>query len=172
MARGADTSFAFSTPRLVVDEWHRMAEVHGIDLVEVVSGVLTERTTAALPPSWQGDFDAARATAWIQERDAESPTLLAIERDSDGPAGLVVLFLDASDVRLGYVLAEGAWGRGLATELVAGVVAWARGRADIVTITGGVDAGNTASANVLTKTGFAMIEARGSELIYQLQLTR
>ncbi len=53
-------------------------------------------------------------------------------------------------VRLGYLLAERGWGRGMASELVAGFVGWCRENG-VVSISGGVAIDNPASARVLVK---------------------
>ena len=129
-----------------------MEAASGVDLAAVLPNLLTATTTASLPETWQGVYSNERARAWIGERDAESPTLLVVDRMSSEPIGLVMLVEmedDSSiDLRIGYLLAESSWGRGLATELVAGLVAWARRQPAIHTLTGGVAARNTASADV------------------------
>ncbi|MDJ0976200.1 MAG: GNAT family N-acetyltransferase [Planctomycetota bacterium] len=148
---------SFETSRLDVATW----QPQRADLIAAVMSILTEATTSSLPAPWQGAYDEQRASAWIASRDAEGPTLLVVDRAAQQPVGLLILFEegtpDARHVRLGYVLAEPAWGRGLATELVAGFVAWCRALPDIASITGGVEAGNAASARVLEKNGFRMV---------------
>ena len=62
------------------------------------------------------------------------------------------------DLRIGYLIAEQDWGKGLATELLAGLVAWARSQPSVHSVTGGVDPANLASARVLTKNGFDQVE--------------
>ena len=157
----------FETERLLVAEW-RSRELGGRspdELAAVVVSLLTERVTAPLPPDWQGVYTAERARGWIEERDAEGTTLLVV-RKSDGEAvGLVMLFEapstedeGASDVRLGYLLAEAVWGQGVASELVEGLVGWCRGEEGLATITGGVALDNPASARLLEKNGFSEIE--------------
>lgn len=179
MLVGHDTTqrCTFSTPRLLVGDWHRVANEHGLDLVEVVRSVLTTATTAALPPEWHGDFDHERARQWVAARDAESPTRLAFASDSGQPIGLLILFESAGrrdparvELRLGYVLAESAWGEGLASELVGGLVDWARSEPSIETISGGVAKDNAASARVLLKNGFEPATMREDEQIYELIL--
>lgn len=167
----------YTTDRLRVEEWHHLAERSGSDLVEVVGRVLTPSTTAALPPDWQGDFDRARAERWIETRDAESPTLLVSDRTSGDAVGLVILFemiseaaAQAVDVRLGYVLAESWWGRGLATELVEGLVRWAMSEPAVRSLSGGVAHDNPASARVLVKCGFSPTEEASEEQVYRLDL--
>ncbi len=121
-----------------------------------------------------------RAAAWIEERDDESTTLIAIERDTERAVGLVILFEipneevdDGVDIRLGYLLAERDWGRGLATELVAGLVAWCRSSGRVRSIAGGVEIDNPASAQVMVKNSFAPTGQRQEgEETYQLRFTR
>jgi len=83
--------------------------------------------------------------------------LLVVEKDGGTPIGLVFVHEDEQggdvDVRLGYLLAESAWGRGLATELVRGFVDVCRDRG-ARSIAGGVGKSNAASRRVLEKCGF------------------
>lgn len=166
----------FETDRLRVEPWHRSELPEGMRLADVVAQILTERSTRALPDEWHGDFTVVRAQAWIDERDAESPTLLATEGASGRPVGLVILYAvprdDATvDLRIGYLFSEDSWGRGLATELVSGLVGWSRMQPSLHTLTGGVDATNEASARVLVKNGFSRISADADdEAVYQLDV--
>lgn len=168
----------FRTDRLDVAEWHNIALPAGRELAHVLPDLLTPATTRALPPAWHGDYDRARAASWIRERDDESATLMVLDRATGDPLGLVILFeIEAGDpsggveLRLGYLLAESAWGRGLGTELVAGLVEWCRSEPRIRSIAGGVEPDNAASARVLTKNGFttAGVPTEG-EQIYELVL--
>ena len=167
----------FSTNRLVVDEWHNQATRFDLNLVNVVSTVLTAATTADLPSEWRGDFDAERAERWVQARDIESPTLLAMELETGRIVGLLILFEAADeldprgvDVRLGYALAEAAWGRGFASELVGGLIEWSRSEPSIRTISAGVAPTNEASAQVLRKNGFVLSAVSDSEQVYRISL--
>ena len=180
---GAVHRFMYSTPRLLVEPWHEAAERLGLNLADEVARLLTARTTAALPENWRGDFSAERARAWITERDGESPTLLATEFESAATAGLVILGevplapstdnTTGIDLRIGYVIAESMWGRGLATELLAGLVAWARTQPSIQTITGGVESGNRASIRVLDKVGFRHLDTNDDDMLtFQIDLGR
>jgi ribosomal-protein-alanine N-acetyltransferase len=177
MAHDIVRACAFSTRRLMVGEWHDIAGRSGLDLVDSVCAVLTRATTGALPADWQGDFDAERAEYWIEARDAESPTSLAIDRQSGQPIGLLILFeaaaedhRDQLDIRLGYIVAESVWGRGLASELVGGFVTWALAESTIASISGGVASRNMASVQVLHKNGFHLSESRADEHEYRLML--
>lgn len=165
----------FVTERLVVGEWHLLAERTRADLAVAVTSILTEAATRPLPAAWRGPFTLDRSRDWIRERDDESVTLLVMDRASRDPVGLVILFeilVDdgpETDVRLGYVLAEAAWGRGLASELVEGFVSWVRAQSSIRSIGAGVERDNAASARVLTKNGFTPSPvAAEDELIFEL----
>jgi ribosomal-protein-alanine N-acetyltransferase len=166
----------FVTERLRVGPWRATADQAGLDLARVVTELLTEHTTIALPDSWRGDFSIERARAWITERDAESPTLLAVEVASGRPVGLVILAEvpgDGStvDVRIGYIIAEELWGLGFAKELLSGLIDWAQAQALIRTLTGGVDTKNQASVRVLESRGFHRIsDDEGGAATYELNV--
>ena len=147
---------AFVTPRLSVGGWHATS-VAGRDLAGVVVDILTPAVTRNLPESWGGEYTADRARKWIAARDAEGITLLVLDRSSGHPIGLLVLHEEPAheaggfvNARLGYLLGADSWGRGFASELVAGFVSWCC-RHEVASIVGGVAADNPASARVLTK---------------------
>jgi RimJ/RimL family protein N-acetyltransferase len=147
------------------------------DLPAVVAAMLTEPVTRWLPPHWHGAYTRGRAEAWIAEQDAEGTILLVEDRRTGEPLGLVLLFEEAFedgvDVRLGYLLAENAWGRGYGGELLGGFVAWCRARGDVRTIVGGVAPENTASIRLLERYGFVLDgePLPGQDLVYRLSLT-
>jgi RimJ/RimL family protein N-acetyltransferase len=169
----------YQTARLVVAEWHGAPLAAGISLADVVATLLTSKTTRALPLSWRGDYDTDRAAAWVRERDKESVVLMVTERRAAAPVGLVILFSasdqdgsDRVDIRLGYLLGESAWGKGLATELVSGLVEWCRSVPRIRSIAGGVGLDNLASARVLVKSGFEPVGSTvDGEQLFELDLS-
>lgn len=157
-----DNVCTFSTERLLAGEWHSLDgdAWKQQDLAVVVKEMLTERVTHTLPTAWQGTYTLDRARSWIEERDDEGTTLLAVEKASRQPIGLVILFESDScpagaDLRLGYLLVESAWGKGIASELIGGFVAWCRSN-DVRSLAGGVERGNIASRRVLEKCGFVL----------------
>ncbi len=165
----------FVTGRLQVGPWRAVAQRAELDLARVIAELLTDRTTVALPESWQGNYTVDRARAWIEERDTESPTLLVMEADTARPVGLVVLVsvpLDYSmvDVRIGYVIAEASWGRGFATELLSGLIDWMRTERSVRTLTGGVDLTNLASVRVMENNGFRRISIDEVTATYRLDI--
>lgn len=157
--------YAFETARLTVMEWHSLPSSGGTGshLPEIVRDLLTPRVTAPLPEAWHGSYTEERATEWIRDRDSEGTTLVAISKSSDERVGLLLLHelktaeLDGPDLRLGYLIAEPQWGKGYASELVAGLVNWARGQS-FGTIVAGVSPDNLASCRVLEKCGFLRID--------------
>lgn len=174
---------AFETERLLVREWHSPSalDLPQRDLAGVVADMLTEVVTRSLPPSWQDGFSVECARRWIEERDDDGTTLLVVDRSTRQAVGLMILFeMDAeaaaggTEVRLGYLLAEPAWGKGLASELVQGFVAWCRGQAAISSLAGGVEGDNPASRRVLEKNDFqpaqGEAEPLGGEQIFRLRL--
>ena len=176
MSDDSSALWAFVTDRLEVGPWHEVADHLDVDLGQVVAELLTPRTTVALPRAWQGDHTAESAWGWIHDRDAEASMTLVVETASREPLGLLVLAEAATpgtglDLRIGYLFAESAWGRGLATELVSGVIAWARTQPGIRTLTGGVDRDNQPSARVLEKCGFELIDEPDShDLLYRREI--
>jgi RimJ/RimL family protein N-acetyltransferase len=129
----------------------------------VVAEMATVRTTVALPESWQGDLTVESARRWIDDRDSDASMSLIAEIPSEQPVGILVLGEvplpgPGVDLRIGYLFAESSWGRGLATELVSGVIDWARTQPGIRMLTGGVDPENRASVRVLEKCGFRVID--------------
>lgn len=171
--------YRFSTARLDAREWHdaeRDGSVH--DLPAIVGAMLTEPVTRWLPTAWHGPYTRARAEGWIADRDAEGPVLVVTSRETRVPLGLVLLFeertADGIEVRVGYLLAEHAWGSGYGSELVAGLVAWCRERRDVRAIVGGVAPENAASIRVLERHGF--VRSTGDEptdeLIYRLRIPK
>lgn len=161
-----DDGFGFETGRLRCGPWIEEARRIGADLVSIVAELLTPRTTVGLPPAWHGEFSAERAKAWIEERATDSTTLLVTEKSSHQPIGLVILAallpddVDV-DLRVGYVITDTWWGRGIATELVAGLVDWGRRQPAIASMTAGVDPGNAASVRVLERSGFRHVAPDG-----------
>lgn len=144
---------SFATERLSVSPWDEGLAAGDGALLDELATVVSPAVTAFLPPALQlsarGDV-----AAWARRLDAQAAVSLVRLRDGGALAGLLVLSAGAGAVRVGYLLGERHWGRGLASELVAGLVA----RLGAVGFRGeaaaGVEPGNPASARVLVKAGF------------------
>ena len=169
----------FLTRRLSVGPWYGAADDHGILLAEAVAAILSPSTTQALPSAWQGVYTVERARRWVLERDGESQNLLVVDRFSAESIGLVILYEDSVEhnarrqLRIGYVIKESSWGEGIASELVAGLVNWARSQSLLGSLIGGVESHNAASARVLTKNGFRLThrDPAGETDTYTLELS-
>ena len=166
----------FETARLRVSRWPSEEDgSESFDLPSWVAGLLTAKVTEPLPDAWRGLYSRGRAEAWIRDRDLEGTTLLVEDRAASRPIGLVLLHdspdpeSPRSDLRVGYLLAETHWGRGYATELLQGLVEWAK-TSPYRGIVAGVSSTNTASKRVLEKCGFAMVGGAGSEEFYFVEL--
>ena len=152
----------FNTERLSVYDWTPTTKCQDqrARLEDALKSLLTESVLQHLPPALHLNDIADGVSAWIDERDTESDVLL-VERKEDGKLiGLLMLSPEeeggrVSSVHVGYLLAETAWGRGIATELMAGLIS-AMMTLKPVTLVGGVDKNNPASARVLQKAGFKL----------------
>ncbi len=150
----------FTTPRLSVHGWRRTLEDAPLRaaLERALAGILTDPVLAHLPPSLQLHEAGGGIAGWIDARAAESEVLLVERREGGALVGLVLLAQGEEiqarrSLHIGYLLAESAWGQGLASELVSGLVAAVEG-AGRLRLLGGVDRDNPASARVLQKAGF------------------
>jgi len=81
--------------------------------------------------------------------------LIIVEKSTRSPIGFIILFESSGgrDLRLGFLLAEPAWGKGFASELIGGFVEWCKNN-DVSTVTCGVEKDNIASRRVLEKNEF------------------
>jgi ribosomal-protein-alanine N-acetyltransferase len=77
--------------------------------------------------------------------------------EQDDAIGSIDLSLIAEgSAELGFLLRRDCWGRGLASEAAAAVIAHAFGPLDLHGLLAAVQTGNTAAARVLEKNGFAL----------------
>ena len=166
------------TPRLVaarlsspaLRDFHRSE----VDLATIAQAVLTPAVTEALPGPWRGEYTRDRATRGAEDTEKQGTVLVVVDKASHSCVGMVVLMefplsiqapVSGSstneammEVRVGYMLRQNAWGRGLATELLQGIVqSFTRDRR-ICCLVGGVDGSNVASARVLQKAGFTQVQ--------------
>lgn len=144
----------FQTERLTVTHWRDvlMDGAARARLEIELDPILTPTTTAFLPPSMAVDTTSDIA-AWIDGRAGESDVCTV--RFLDGTlVGLLILHMSGNAIRIGYLFGEVFWGRGVATELLQGLVAWCKYTGECYQLIGGVETDNTASVRVLEKVGF------------------
>ena len=100
--------------------------------------------------------------------------VFALVRHEDGRAVGGMGFHGVPDeegrTEVGYDLAEGARGRGYATEALRALSAWALARDDVRTVFATIDRGNLASQAVVTRAGFKKVgeDEEENEFAYEL----
>jgi RimJ/RimL family protein N-acetyltransferase len=110
-------------------------------------------------PSWtdrsRADRFIARCRQLAEDGTGARPV---IESRSDGRflgwCGVTCWSPDHRSAKLGYVLTQGAWGHGYATEAASAMLEWAFATLDLNRVQVETDTRNLASARVLEKLGF------------------
>ena len=146
----------FETERLSVRHWGYIIAVPEArrSLFTLLPELLTPEVIAHPPPFF--DLTDQNIDQWIDARDAESDIYLIREIGTDALIGLMFLTLPFNnDFHLGYLLGQSAWGKGYASELLAGLVLHVPKTG--FRLLGGVGRENPASAHVLRKTGFQLV---------------
>jgi len=171
---------SFATDRLKVGSWHASLSTDAARamLIAELSPVLDRAVTRHLPPQLQPKDIPGSLESWVAERGRESEVFCVRDRHSNTLLGLLILAagpeLDKGlAIRLGYLLSQNNWGRGIATELVTGFVSWAHGLKTCLDLIGGVDADNPASGSVLSKAGFERrtdLNSEATSLVYVLEI--
>lgn len=157
----------FETERLTIESWKsRVTDPLNIkDFAGDIIGILTEPVTKYLPEGWQGINEIKKANDWIKRRAEESVFLTVQLLSTLDVVGFLFLYESkASDnsieLRLGYLLSESVWGKGLGSELVKGLVEWCEKQNNIKSVSGGVEIENTGSIRVLEKNGFSIVQSK------------
>lgn len=148
-------AISFSTARLQISS---INSVDGLTPEQVI-GLLSPKVSKNLPAGWQNINTKFSAKTWLQTQLTEGAVLSVQDTTLEQIVGLLFLYgvennAVNAEIRLGYLIAEQAWGRGYATELIAGVVSYFALNNQATAIVAGVEAANVASVKVLTKNGF------------------
>jgi RimJ/RimL family protein N-acetyltransferase len=139
----------FATKRLTVCNWALSVRNDRPRLIDDLTSVLTPQVLQHLPATLQIE-EADGISGWIDARATECDVYVI--RHKDRVIGLLILVTDGDTLHLGYLLAQGAWGRGFASEMLTGLLAVVpKG----IRVMGGVGLENPASAHVLRKLGFS-----------------
>ena len=158
--------FSFVTPRLVIQPIENAASIEP----EAIVKTLTPKATAQLPSDWQTINTMQAAQAWLTQRLVEGMVYKILEKNSRELIGFLFLYEMKNsigmDMRLGYLLSEQYWGKGLGNELINGLITECRHQ-DVTTLIAGVTKENVASAKVLTKNGFILKECEGETEFYE-----
>lgn len=157
---------SFETERLLIKSWKSRVvdSLSEKNFAEEVVSILTEVVTKSLPDGWQGIDNANKAINWVRNRAEESAFLTVQILSTLEVVGFLFLYESKSsdnsiDLRLGYLLSESVWGKGLGSELIKGLVECCEKHNDIKSITGGVEIENIGSIRVLEKNGFVTIQS-------------
>ncbi|MDH5223563.1 MAG: GNAT family N-acetyltransferase [Actinomycetota bacterium] len=120
----------------------------------------------ALFQSWQ-DYTVEQARRFVEEMAKEDPGVPGVpfqfgfaELDHDLLIGDCMLTLDAADppgAEIGFTVAPAHQGRGVATEAVRALLAYAFERQDVGTVRAVIDADNEPSIGVVEHLGFRLV---------------
>lgn len=154
----------FQTSRLHVTHWAECTNnsVCRQKLIAELKPILTSAVLRHLPEPLQLSDHPDAIDVWITERAAESDVMVIRDKSTVAVLGLLILAEmpepnASSEIHLGYLFAETAWGKGYATELLSGLINWYKTEDRSVQLIGGVETDNIASAKVLQKNGFEKI---------------
>jgi ribosomal-protein-alanine N-acetyltransferase len=146
-------------PAVIETERLRLRAPVSSDLDAIVAGANNWNViepTASLPFPYRAEHGRAFIAKGAARRQ-QHPYAIALGESDEviGIAGLY--FVSGVPVELGYWLAEPQWGKGFGAE-AAGALVEAAGQSGIDTIRARVLAHNQASARVLEKIGFVLVE--------------
>lgn len=106
--------------------------------------ILSDEVTEHLPPSFQGITSEHAAKTWLNEQVQSSQVFGLYLNQSEQLVGLLIIYVENHHAHIGYLFAKSNWGKGLATELLAGLIAYGKSHNEWHVINGGVSTENTA----------------------------
>lgn len=173
----------FKTQRVIIKPWRVLeeAELSKHNLLEEVNNILSPNVVKDLPDSWQNLKGLQEIEDWVSEQNQECYFYGLQYLESNELMGLLFLYSENEDIdkstldlRLGYLLKESEWGKGLASEMIKALVSWSKEQKEIQSISGGVEIGNIGSIKVLEKNGFIKSnqEMPSGVLLYELRLLK
>ncbi len=149
----------FKTKRLTIRNWRSdlAKPSKRRQLEDALTAILSPAVLAHLPPPLQLTADSGVGD-WVSARAVESDVLLVSLIGSNTLIGLLIIApghknADLRNLHIGYLLAQSAWGKGYASELLSGLVTALKPETPVQLI-GGVSRDNPASGRVLKKAGF------------------
>ena len=157
LSRAMSSSARYTTGRLAVVPWRTplsAAELRELD------GILDTEVTAFLPPHLLYEPGTSDVSKWASTFSAGESAVSSVRLlGTNELCGLILLRPETSSVHLGYIFGKQHWGKGLATELLRGLMDQLRVERHVGEIHAGVDRHNPASAAVLRKVGFSAMGA-------------
>lgn len=145
----------FETERLKVTELSAALPTEKYEaLILQIPYILTAPVVNNLPPYFHGINDKNQASKWLERMFLDS-RLLQITTLSHELIGFIFIHENTdATAHIGYLLAESHWGKGLATELLKGLINTVHITEPWKMLIAGVDTSNLASINLLIKAGF------------------
>ena len=155
---------SFQTPRLTAAALSSNALPHAKTAMSAqLAAILTADVKRHLPPDLQAVSDAESALQWLEQALEESQFIVIRSSDDDALVGFFLLYVEVDALRerqaryalrLGYVVAEAFQGKGMASEMIAGLVSWCCASGVVSSLSGGAEADNLPSIKALEKNGF------------------
>ncbi len=145
--------------RILLGQWEVRSWEYG-DVGSVVKYANNPKIAENLRDSFPHPYTVDDARAWLQFAILQRPeTHFAIASAEEAIGGIG--FYIQSDIyrrtaEIGYWLGEPFWGKGIATEAVRALTAYAFENSDLVRMYAGVFEGNAASCRVLEKAGYSL----------------
>jgi RimJ/RimL family protein N-acetyltransferase len=137
---------------------------------------MTPNVTRDLPEGWQNISEVNNVENWVRDRKDESYFYTILKKEHERVIGLLFLYSENEknehvDLRLGYLLIESVWGKGIGSELIGGLVNWCKTESIVRSISGGVGENNIGSIKVLEKNGFTKTneKLKGDTLLYRFE---
>ena len=165
----------YQTKRIVVQSLRSYSNQD--DLIKSIFEIMTPAVVKALPDGWHNLQTKDKAKRWVEERKAESDFYIIRLTNTNDIIGFLFLYTSkishgVFDLRLGYLLRESIWGIGIGSELIEGLVSWAKSSTLVASISGGVKKENPGSIRVLEKNGFIRSTEKlpGEMLLYVLNV--
>ena len=146
------------------------------ELYQSIIKILTPEVVSQLPPYFSGIDSRESAQAWFERMLDESLLFLVYQTELQQLIGFSFIYLEQTNegqknAHLGYLLAQGSWGKGFASELVSHLIAHIKTRDLADTLIAGVDESNLASISLLKKLDFSQGESDiPANLFFQLKL--
>ncbi|WP_158304976.1 GNAT family N-acetyltransferase [Hahella chejuensis] len=144
----------------------------GDDLYRDVLRIITPSTTRFAPDDWRRVINRQDAKSWLEDRLAESPVYVVKQIATSAAVGFIFLHpiplpLELTEWRLGYILGESYWSQGLGTELMEGIIGWARQNKGVAKISCGVARENAASVKMLERNNFHLASNHSGTVFYE-----
>lgn len=140
-------------------------------ITEQICHIMSPQVTQSLPEGWQNIDTHHQAEIWMNEQIKQSCFHLIRLKTNNALIGFMFIYHTEAnqtpfDIRIGYLIAEQYWGKGMATELIKGLINRCQLSSNIKSIIGGVEAENIGSIKVLQKNGFKLTDGEEEETLF------